>query len=187
MTSTYLAVVGITHLAIVYLLELTPALRSLTKRVFLGLKDGYSDIKDTFSDELGSAGANRTDDVLRITDLISSLFASALGLLVGAIINITVGVIGTRTRQKLGWPVDGSYVAGGVCVAFLIVMLVMVLLKKIQDYAKWKRAPKTALVRAIRNGLSLRTPSSYRLIVLVTSCYLVLAASKYQNVTPPGH
>jgi hypothetical protein len=187
MTSTYLVVVGIIQLAVVYLLELTPLLHRLTKLVFLSLKDGSSEIKDLFSDDLGSAGANRTDDVLRITDLTSALFASALGLLVGAIINITVGVIGTRTRQKLGWPVDGSYVAGGICIAALGLMLIMILVKEIQDHAKWDRIPSTKLGMAIRNGLSFRTPSSYRLIVLVTSVFLVIATSQYQNAASAGH
>jgi hypothetical protein len=187
MTSSYLAAVGIIQLVIIYLLERTHLLRRLTKIIFLDLKNSYPNLKQCFDDVSGSPGADRTEDVLRITDLISALSASALGLLVGAIINFTVGVIGTRTRQKLGWPVDGSYVAGGICVAFLIAMLIMILQKEVQDHAKWEKEPQSKLGKAIRNGLSLRTPASYRLIAFVTSCYLVLAASLYQNVTPAGH
>jgi hypothetical protein len=195
MTSIYLAVVGIIQLVVIFLLERTHLLRHLTELIFLDQKNEYPSIKNEFGDVTGSHEADRTADVLRITDLISALFASAVGLLVGAIINITVGVIGTRTRQKLGWPVDGSYVAGGICVAFLIVMLIMILKKEVQDHAKWEKDPgdrwkkdrAKKLARAIRNGLSLRTPTSYRLIVLVTSCYLILATGLYQNVTPVGH
>jgi hypothetical protein len=185
-TSTYLVAVGIIQLGIIYLLELTGFLRYLTRNIFLDLKQGYPNIENLFDNTAGTVGSHRTDDVLRITNLVSALFASAAGLLVGAITAVTIGIIGTRTRQKVGWSVDGAYIAGGICVAFLFIMLIAMLLKKVQDHAEWKNPPKGPVSRFVRNGLSLRTPNSYRLILLVTSCYLVLATSQYESVTP-GH
>lgn len=182
-----LAAISLLQLLLIFALERTTVLRRLTKRVFLEVKDSFGDIGGLFGDEAGSVEATRTEDVLRITDLISALFGSALNLVVGAAAAIAVAVIGTQTRQRPTWMVTGAYIAGGVCVAALIVLLVMILLKQVQDHANWRRVPRNVLLRGARNAVSPRTPDFYKLIVLVTSGYLLVVAGQYAGSGPGLH
>lgn len=65
--------------------------------------------------------------------------------------------------------VAGAYVAAGIWLIALITLLIMILLREVQDHASWKRIPRKRTVRAVRKGLSLRTPDASKLIVLITS------------------
>jgi hypothetical protein len=183
MVAVYLASVSLLQLAALFVLERTRTLSRLTERVFLHAKDSYPGIKDLFGDVPGSSPAANMVDVLRVTDLISGLFGGAMNLLTGAAVGIAIGIIGTNTRQGNGGLVTGAYIAGAICVVSLIVLLVVVLADKERDYPPWAKVPKTALVRAVRKGLSPRTPYFYKLIVLITSGYLVVAASLYTDPT----
>lgn len=177
MVSVALAAIGVLQLLLVFVIEQSTVLRRLTKRVFLQAKDDFPDIKGLFGDTDGTVA----EDVLRVTDLIFGLLGSALNLVVGAAIAIAIGVIGSETRQRPSWMVIGAYVAGVICLAFLIVLLVMIMDRQVQDHARWKRTPSNRVKRSIRNALSLRTPCSYKLIVLLTSAYLLAISSQYTD------
>ena len=184
MVAVSLAIVGLLQLLLTFGLERTSVLPRLSRRVFLQAKDSFPDIKDLFGDTPGTTEAAQTDDVLRVTDLISALLGSALNLLVGAAVAIAIGIIGTQTHQHPGWMVAGAYVAAGICVIALVTLLIMILLRQVQDHAKWKRIPRKRVVKAARNALSLRTPASYKLVVLISSGYLLGISSQY---TTPMH
>ncbi|MHB1820657.1 MAG: hypothetical protein ACYCO9_21860 [Streptosporangiaceae bacterium] len=150
------------QLLLIFALERTSVLRRLTKRVFLQVKDSFADISGLFGDEPGSAEADRTEDVLRVTDLISALFGSALNLVVGAA--AAIAIIGTQTHQRPEWMVAGAY-PGGICVVGLIVLHAVILLGQVRDYAGRSRVPRSRLLRGVRNAVSPRTPGLYKLIV----------------------
>jgi hypothetical protein len=172
MVAVALAAVSLAQLLLVLVLELSPAMRNLTESVFRQSKARITDIAGLSDDQ--------TDGVLRVTDLVTGLLGSGLNLLVGGLVAIATGIIGNSTHQRPPALVIGAYVAGGVCVAFLIVMLVLIVINQVQDYAKWNTPPKHWLSRAIRNALSPRTPYFYKLIVLVTSICLLVIASRYK-------
>jgi uncharacterized membrane protein YcjF (UPF0283 family) len=187
MTAVSLAIVGLLQLLLTFGLERSTILSRLSRRVFLQAKDSFPEITDLFGDKPGTTEADQTDSVLRVTDLISALLGSALSLMVGAAVAIAIGVIGTQTHQHPAWMVAGAYVAAGICLIALITLLIMILLREVQDHAKWKRIPRKRTVRAVRNALSLRTPDSYKLIVLITSGYLVGISSQYFDPTHMLH
>lgn len=187
MVAVWLAAIGLAQLLLTFALEQSTILRRLSRRVFLQAKNEFPDIKDLFGDRAGTKEAEQTEDVLRITDLISSLLGSALNLTVGAAIAIAIGVIGTQTRQHPGWKMVGAYVAGGLCVVFLIVLLLMILNRQVQDHAGWKRIPDNNLVKLARNVISPRTPALYKLIVLITSAYLLVISSQYVDPAQVVH
>jgi hypothetical protein len=183
MVAVSLAVVGLVQLLLTFGLERTTVLRRLSKRVFLQAKDAFPDIKDLFGDTADTPEAVQTNDVLRVTDLISALLGSALNLVVGGAVALAIAVIGTQTHQQPAWMVTGAYVAAGICLIALIALLAMILLREVQDHAKWNRIPRKRAVRGVRNALSLHTPDSYKLIVLITSGYLLAVSSQYSDPT----
>jgi hypothetical protein len=186
MVPVSLAVIGLVQLLAIFALERTTVLRHLSRRVFLEEKDEFPDIKDLFGDTSETVKA-QTEDVLRVTDLISGLFGSALNLVVGTAIAIAIGVIGSQTHQRPGWMVILAYVAGGICLASLVLLLVMILRGKVQDHAGWKRVPDSKVCKWIRNAISPRTPDLYKLIVLVTSAYLLVISSQYVDPAQVVH
>ena len=172
MVAVALAAVSLAQLLLVLALELSSVMRSLTKSVFLQSKGTISEIADL--------SYEAAEGVLRLTDLVTGLLGSGLNLFVGGMVAIATGIIGNETRQRPPWLVGCAYVAGGICLAGLIVMLVLIVNNKVRDYAKWKETPKRWLMRAIRNALSPRTPYFYKLVVLATSIGLLLISSHYK-------
>lgn len=185
MVPVLLALVSLGQLVLIFALEQSKLLRVASKKVFLTAKDKFDDIKHLFGDVSDTQESINTEAVLRVTELISRLFSSALNLAVGAAVAVAVAFMGGRTAQR-PWMVASAYLAGGLCLVALVVLTVTIVIGQVQDHANWTKTPNTWLMRSVRNALSPRTPTSYKLIVLITSSWVLVISSMYVDPSESG-
>jgi hypothetical protein len=177
-TGRYLAILGVVQLVALYFLDRLGIIRRVTSSIVESQRSEFPRL-DAWLSDVNEGEANR-DDMMRVVGLGSAVTTTGISLFVASVTAVLVGVVGARTDQP-DWAVVGSFVAGGLCALSLVALSVVVIVADISDHANWKRIPRRALIRHLRNGISLRTPGPYRFIVVAVSIYLILATAAYHD------